>query len=385
MVEQTQDTKFVPSPSLPPPVHHVGVLGWLRRNLFNSPVNSLVTLCLLYGFYLVIPELYHWFIGNALFSAPENYEAGRLGVGAACREIDGACWLMLSENWRFMLFGSYPPSERWRSAAASILLLVTVAFSCHPSVWKKWLFLVWIIVTCVFFKLLSGGSFLFFETGLEPVKTSKWGGLPITLMLGVYSLIFAFPLGVLLALGRRSEMPFVRYVSVGYIELIRGVPLITILFMASNMLPLFFPEGEKMANVYRAMIGMILFAAAYIAEIIRGGLQSLSKGQYEAADSLGLSYYQKMRFIILPQALMVVIPPMANTVIAFFKDTSLVLIISVYDLMNTTKTAVIRDPVWSPYYKEAYIFVGVIFFSITFSISKYSQWLEFKLQQSRKH
>lgn len=385
MTETTSKTKFTPSPALPPPLTEVGFYGWCRKNLFNTPVNSVLTVVLLVGIAKLILVLFNWLFLDSMLFVPADFTPGRLGVAEACRSVEGACWLMITENWRFILFGSYDVEERWRPALASIILILAVGFSCHPSTWKKWLLFFWIVVTYVFIKLIAGGTVLGIDIGLSPVAPNKWGGLPVTLMLGVYGLIFAFPVGVLLALGRRSDMVFVRMFSVGYIELIRGVPLITILFMASNMLPLFFPDGDKLANVYRALIGMTLFIAAYIAEIIRGGLQSLSKGQYEAADALGLSYYQKIRFIILPQALTVVIPPMANTVIAYFKDTSLVLIISVYDLMNTTKVTIIRDPAWSAYFREAYIFVGLIFFSITFTTSKYSQWLEYKLQASRKH
>ncbi|MGQ9372212.1 amino acid ABC transporter permease, partial [Azospirillum sp. ST 5-10] len=214
--------------------------------------------------------------------------------------------------------------------------------------------------------LMWGGVF-----GLSYVENAYWGGLPLTLILSVIGLAVAFPVSILLALGRRSDLPAVKAVCVAYIELIRGVPLISLLFMASVMFPLFLPTGVNIDKLLRAQIAFILFAAAYMAEAIRGGLQAIPKGQYEAADSLGLGYWQKMGKIILPQALAISIPPLVNTFISSFKDTSLVIIIGLYDLLGTAKAA-LTDPAWRGYYREAYLFIGLIYWCFCFFMSKYS-------------
>jgi general L-amino acid transport system permease protein len=219
--------------------------------------------------------------------------------------------------------------------------------------------------------------------GLRYVENTSWGGLPLTLILATVGIAFAFPFGLILALGRRSKMPAIKTLCIMYIELIRGVPLISMLFMASVMLPLFLPEGFTIDKLLRAQIAIIMFAAAYIAEVVRGGLQAIPKGQFEGADSLGLSYWQKMGFIILPQALKVVIPPMVSLFIAVFKDTSLVVIIGIYDLMQSTKVA-LTDPLWRGFSIEAYIFVSAIYFVFCYSMSKYSRGLEDRLATGHK-
>jgi general L-amino acid transport system permease protein len=219
--------------------------------------------------------------------------------------------------------------------------------------------------------------------GMPYVPTENWGGLPLTLILSVTACVFGFPLGVLLALGRRSRLPAIRSVCVAYIELIRGVPLITVLFMASVMFPLFMPPGVNFDKLLRAQIALILFSAAYLAEVVRGGLQAVPKGQYEAADSLGLNYLQKTAFIVLPQALRIVIPALVNTFIGTFKDTSLVIIIGVFDLLNAAKTA-LQDPPWRGSYWEVYLFIAAIYFAFCFFMSRYSQNLEARLQQGHR-
>jgi general L-amino acid transport system permease protein len=211
--------------------------------------------------------------------------------------------------------------------------------------------------------------------GLSFVSQDRWGGLPVTLILATFGLAFGFPLGILVALGRRSKLPAIRSLSVLYVELIRGVPLVSLLFMASVMFPLFMPAGFNIDKLLRAQIAIILFAGAYLAEVIRGGLQAVPSGQYEAADALGLSYWRKNRLIVLPQAIRHVIPPLVNTFIAFFKDTSLVLIIGIFDLLTTAKTAII-DPAWQQFSVEVYIFVAAIYFVFCFAMSRYSRSLE---------
>ena len=225
--------------------------------------------------------------------------------------------------------------------------------------------------------LMAGGVF-----GLEPVENRLWGGLPLTLILAVAGLTAAFPLAVLLALGRRSDLPLIRALCVAYIELIRGVPLVSLLFMAAVMLPLFLPAGVTIDKLLRAQIAFILFAAAYLAEVVRGGLQAIPRGQYEAADALGLTYWQKMRWIILPQALTITIPPLVSTFISFLKDTSLVIVIGLFDLLGTARAA-IADPNWHGFYRESYLFVALIYWGLCFFLSRYSQWLERHLSRGR--
>jgi general L-amino acid transport system permease protein len=221
---------------------------------------------------------------------------------------------------------------------------------------------------------MKGGIF-----GLPSVETTQWGGLPLTLTLSVFGLTAAYPLGIILALGRRSKMPAIKTLSVFYIELIRGVPLISMLFMASVVLPLFLPEGVTINKIIRAMVAIILFTAAYIAEVVRGGLQAIPRGQYEAADSIGLSYYLTMRLVILPQALKIVIPPSVQQLISAFKDTSLVVIIALFDLLRTTQT-ILSDPKWMGFSAEAYIFIALIYFLCCFFMSNYSRRLERELE-----
>jgi general L-amino acid transport system permease protein len=228
----------------------------------------------------------------------------------------------------------------------------------------------WLVLLAGLGLLLHGGVL-----GLMSVRTELWGGLPLTILLSVVGIGLSLPLAVLLALGRRSHMPLIRAVSVGYIELVRGVPLISILFMASVMFPLFLPEGVTIDKLLRAQVGIILFSAAYLAEVVRGGLQAIPAGQYEAADALGLGYWRKMRLVILPQALKLVIPPMVNSFIATFKDTSLVIIIGLYDLLGATRTAT-NDPVWRAFTTEGYLFVAAIFFVFCSFMSRYSRRLE---------
>jgi general L-amino acid transport system permease protein len=244
--------------------------------------------------------------------------------------------------------------------------------------WNGNLVWIWIGGLTLIGILMWGGIF-----GMRFVEQERWGGLPITLILATFGIALAFPLSIVMALGRRSHMPAVKVICVTYIELIRGVPLISLLFMASVMFPLFLPEGLTIDKLLRAQVAIILFAAAYLAEVIRGGLQAIPKGQYEAADSLGLAFWQKTSFIILPQALRMVIPPLVNTFIGMFKDTSLVLIIGIFDLLNSAKTAV-NEPAWRGFGLEAYVFVGVIYFLFCFAMSKYSQDLEAELSRGHK-
>lgn len=347
----------------PRPIGAGGPVHWAKKNLFNNWYNAVITLVALYFVIDASFAIVNWaFIQSVWTGEPQ-----------ACAAAAGACWAAVNEKLRFILFGTYTFEEQWRPALAMAILFGVGFVSCFQRFWGRWLLALWGASLIVMYYLMAGGVF-----GLAYVPTTNWGGLPLTLGLAVVAIIFSFPLGILLALGRRSNMPIVKTMSVGYIELVRGVPLITVLFMASVLFPLFMPEGVTFDKLLRAQVGFILFSAAYMAEIVRGGLQAIPRGQYEAADSLGLGYWQKMRFIILPQALRLVIPPMVNNFISIFKDTALVLVIGIYDLLNSAKTAM-NDPLWRAYYIEAYIFAAVIYFVICYFISQYSQRLEKQL------
>ena len=271
------------------------------------------------------------------------------------------------------MFGFYPYEEQWRPAIAIVMLVSLLIFSQYRRNWKKYLFYIWIGGLVIMGVLMKGGIL-----GLTPVDTTQWGGLPLTLLLSVFGLTAAYPLGIVLALGRQSRLPAIRSLCVVYIELIRGVPLISLLFMSSVVFPLFLPEGVSLNAILRAQVAIILFTAAYIAEVVRGGLQGMSKGQYEAAEAIGLNYVQTMRLIILPQALKIVIPPSVSILISAFKDTSLVVIIALYDLLKTTQS-ILGDPRWMGFSAEAYLFVAMIYFICCFYMSNFSRKLEREL------
>jgi general L-amino acid transport system permease protein len=346
-----------------PPVTRVGVLGWVRANLFSSVFNSFLTVVTIYFLWKIVPGLIRWAFIDSSWTT----------TGAGCRAAGGACWSVVTKNLRFIIFGFFPYEWQWRPLLAMIILFALLFVSRNRGYWNKWLGYSWLIGLFVMGLLLKGGLF-----GLPPVESTKWSGLPLTLLLSVFGLTAAYPLGVLLALGRQSRMPAIKALSVVYIETIRGVPLISLLFMSSVMFPLFLPEGITINNILRAQVAIILFTAAYIAEVVRGGLQAISRGQYEAAESLGLNYYQKMRLIILPQALKIVIPPSVGILISAFKDTSLVVIIGLFDLLKTTQST-LSDPRWMGFSVEAYIFIALIYFTGCFSMSSYSRRLEREL------
>jgi general L-amino acid transport system permease protein len=374
MSDITLDTVKVPEATpRTPPASQIGLQAWLRANLFSSWLNSAVTLVVAYFIIRWAFGFVEWGIVNAVWSVPNNQTQ-------ACRDMRGigACWAVITEKHRFILFGTYPYEEHWRPALCVLLFVGLYIVSAMRRFWRKELALVWVGVLTLIGVLMWGGIL-----GLPYVPQERWGGLVITLILATFGLAFAFPLAILVALGRRSKLPAIKALCVLYVELIRGVPLISLLFMASVMFPLFLPEGMNVDKLLRAQIAIILFAGAYLAEVIRGGLQALSKGQYEAADALGLSYWQKTGFIILPQALRLVIPPLVNTFIGFFKDTSLVLIIGIFDLLTAGKTAII-EPAWQGFGIEVYLTVGAIYFVFCFAMSKYSQGLEAELNRHRR-
>ena len=355
-----------------PPAATMGVIGWMRKNLFRSWLNSLMTLLAIYVLISTIPGLFQWAFIDAIWgdNPPE-----------VCKNMPGACWSFINEKYRLILFGVYPYEEQWRPLVAMIIFLTLIFGSCIKPLWVlgKWIMAIWAVGLVMVGILMWGGVL-----GMEYVDQSQWGGLPLTLFLATFGAVLSFPLAILLALGRRSDMPAIKTICVVYIELIRGVPLISILFMASVMFPLFLPTGVSIDKLLRAVVGLILFSAAYGAEIVRGGLQAIPRGQYEAADAMGLTYWQKMGKVILPQALRITIPPMVNGFIGGFKDTSLVLIIGLFDLLYATRLA-FQDISWRPYYIEGYVFCALIYFCFCFFMSRYSQWLERYLAKGQNY
>lgn len=347
-----------------PPLTDVGVIGWMKNHLFNGIINSIATILILLLAIKFVPQFIQWaFIDSVWFTS-----------GQECHQAKGACWSVVTQNIRFNIFGYYPYDQQWRPLLAMIMLVSMLIYSRDWKKWSKSLGYVWLVALFIMGVLMKGGLF-----GLVSVESTKWSGLPLTLLLSFFGILASYPLGVVLALGRQSQMPVIKAFCVVYIELIRGVPLITMLFMSSVMFPLFLPEGVTIDKVLRAQVAIILFTAAYIAEVVRGGLQAIDKGQYEAAESMGLNYWQKMRLIILPQALKIVIPPSVGVLISAFKDTSLVVIIALYDILNTTKS-ILNVPEWTGFSTEAYLFVALIYYLCCFSMSQYSRNMEKELE-----
>ncbi|MBC7728795.1 MAG: amino acid ABC transporter permease [Microbacteriaceae bacterium] len=361
---------FVPIEPRPAPVNTEGLLPWVRKNLFGNLPSALVTVLLLVLAAWLLPKLISWAILKAVVVANADQCQAARGVGA--------CWGVITEKYRLIIFGRYPFDQQWRALLATTGLVALLVASCMRNFWKPWLVLLWMVVLALCFTLMKGGVM-----GLSPVETDRWGGLPLTIMLATLSIVFAFPLSVAVALGRRSKMPAIKTICVVYVELIRGVPLISVLFMASFMFPLFMPPGTQIDVLLRVLVGITLFAAAYMAEIVRGGLQAIPKGQHEAADTLGLGYWQVQRKIVLPQALALVVPGIMNNFISIFKDTSLVTIVSLYELTGAMGLALNSDSDWRPFKIEAYLFIAAIYFAFCFTMSRYSLWIEQRLSLSK--
>jgi general L-amino acid transport system permease protein len=342
-----------------------GAIRWLRANLFSSLQSSVISLVLIVLVAKACVSFAQWGVWNAIWTVAGNQTG-------ACRAIRGlgACWAVIPEKYRFILFGTYPFDQHWRPALAVLTFVALFVVSSRPRWWRRELLALWGAALVVIGVLMWGGVF-----GLSSVPQDRWGGLPVTLMLATSGLVFGFPLGIVVALGRRSKLPAIRSLCVLYVELIRGVPLISLLFMSSVMFPLFLPDGVNIDKLLRAQSAFVLYAGAYLAEVVRGGLQAVPSGQQEAADALGLSYWQTNGLIILPQAIRHVIPSLVNTFLAFFKDTSLVLIIGIFDLLTTAKTAIV-DPSWQSFSVEVYLFVALIYFVFSFAMSRYSRRLE---------
>ena len=333
----------------------------LVKRLFGSPLNAILTVLVIWALWSAAAPLVKWAILDAVLLPVEP---------AACRDAQGACWSFVVAKSGQILFGIYPIEERWRPMLVSAALLILLGYSLRPAAWRPRLAAIWALVLPTTLILMFGGF-----AGLSYVATTMWGGLPVTLLLTVTAIGGAFPLSVLLALGRRSDLPAIRILSTLFIELTRALPLLSILFIASILLPLLVPEWLLPDKFFRAMVALLLFAAAYLAEVVRGGLQAVPAGQTEAADALGLGYWKTQRHVILTQALAVVIPSLTNTVIVMIKNTSLVLVVGLFDLISSGKAA-LADPEWSSPAMETYLFIAAIYFGLCFGFGRFAAALE---------
>lgn len=371
MADNTREYEVGHHPDFPPPASTVGFQGWLRANLFSSPANTFFTLFAIYLIYVIFPPTLNWLIFDAAWLGTDN---------SVCKNADGgpiaaACWPFVVAWFKPFMFGFYPEEELWRIKATYWIFGIGLLALIIPRVpFKKWTALFMLIpfpIICYY--LYVGGSF-----GLEVVETPKWGGLFLTLVIAITGIVASLPIGILLALGRRSNMPVVKAVCVAFIELWRGVPLISVLFMSSVMFPLFMPEGVNFDKLVRALVGVTLFSAAYMAEVVRGGLQAIPKGQYEGAQALGLNFSKMMFFIVMPQALKMVIPGIVNTFIGLFKDTTLVSVIGLFDFLGMIQAGSTNQD-WLGYLTTGFAFAALIYWIFCFGMSQYSQFLERKL------
>ncbi len=359
-----------------PPASTVGFVGWVRSNFFSSAIDIVLSLIFLYFGIRLVLLLFEWGVTSAVFIGSSRED---------CLDTSGACWAYIFAKFKLLIYGFYPVELRWRvdiTGAVGLVMIIALAliYSYGTKFLKQHftsLFIIFVFVVYPIFAfiLLHGGSF-----GFVKVETEYWGGLLVTLVIAYIGIFASMPIGVVLALGRRSEKVLVRLVSIIFIEFWRGVPLITVLFMASNMLQYFLPKDVEFDKLLRVLIGVMLFSAAYIAEVVRGGLQAIPKGQYEASQSLGMNFFKMMVFIIMPQALKLVIPGIVNSFIALFKDTTLVLIVGLYDFLGMIQST-FSDPKWSVPQQSitAYAFAAIVYWMFCYSMSRYSMYLEEKL------
>ncbi|OAP34470.1 amino acid ABC transporter permease [Sinorhizobium glycinis] len=367
----------------PAPALESGVISWLRKNLFATPKDTALTIISLLILAWLVPPAIQWLFIDAAWTGGGRGVCATISQGGSQPEgWSGACWAFVNAKFDQFVYGRYPLEERWRPAIVGILFVLFLVPMLIPKVPYKGLnaILLFIALPIIATILLPGGWF-----GIIYVETALWGGLMVTLALSFVGIAVSLPLGILLALGRRSDMPVIKMLCTVFIEMVRGVPLITVLFMASVMLPLFLPQGVTFDKFLRALIGVSLFASAYMAEVVRGGLQAIPKGQYEGADSLGLSYWQKMGLIVLPQALKLVIPGIVNTFIGLFKDTSLVSIIGMFDLLGIVRLN-FTDTNWATAVTPltGLIFAGFVFWLFCFGMSRYSGFMERLLDKSQR-
>ena len=360
-----------------------GPIAWVRKNLIGSVGDVILTVLAIALVVMIVPPIINWAFINAQWVGPDRTVCATAAQGGIQPDgWSGACWAFVNAKFGQLMLGRYPIEERWRPILVAILFVALLVPLLIPRVPRKGLnaILLFLVLPIVAFVLLVGGMF-----GLPHVETQLWGGLLVTLSLSFVGIAVSLPMGIVLALGRRSKMPIVKTLCVIFIEFVRGIPLITVLFFASVMLPLFLPAGVSFDKYLRALIGVSLFAAAYMAEVIRGGLQAIPKGQYEGADSLGLGYWQKMTLIVLPQALKLVIPGIVNTFIGMFKDTSLVIIISMFDLLGVVKQN-FADANWATPQtaRSGLIFAAFVFWLFCFGMSRYSMYTERRLDTGHK-
>ncbi len=374
--DQAAYLRAAPAPAEPPPALAQGPVAWARKNLFSSPASALLTLAAVAFLVWVVPGLVRFLVTDAVWHA-DNGEVCRANQG-------GACWPFIWAKASFFWYGPYPEAEHWRVNAVEIVgagLIVWLLWQGAPrrNVAALLFFVAFPVLS---FVLLRGSEWL----DLPVVTTDLWGGILVTLLVSLVGIVFSLPLGVLLALGRRSKLPIVNAICTGFIEIVRGVPFIIVLFMANFMLPLFLPEGWTPDRLLRPLVGTALFAAAYMAEVVRGGMQAMPKGQYEGAASVGLGYWKTMRLIILPQALALVIPGIVSNFISLFKDTTLVAIVGIFDFLRTIETAY-NDPNWtSPTTSATGLITAAAFYWVfCFGMSRYSQGVERRLRAGRRH
>ncbi len=365
------------APSLAPPFASTGWIGWARANLFGTPFNAVMTVLVVLFFAWAVPPLVRFLLIDAVWSGTDREAC----LETAARPEVGACWAFVREHAAYFTYGSYPIDGRWRVDVFFVMLAFGVGWLLWLDAPRRGLGALYFfgIFPIVSFFLLYGLPPL----GLEIVDTSRWGGMLITLVVAVVGIVASLPIGIVLALGRRSHMPAVKIFSVFFIEVVRGVPLITVLFMASVMLPLFLPPGWPPDKLVRALVGVALFSAAYMAEVVRAGLQAIPKGQWEASSALGLGYWQALRFVVLPQALRITIPNILNSCVALFKDTTLVFFVGIFDFVRTIETAR-DDPTWATPVTSAtgYAFAALVYFICCYSMSRYATGIEHRLARS---
>jgi len=345
------------------------ILDSLNKNINLNWFNGILTLLVIFVLIKMMPGLLNWIFFEANFSGTSKEEC----TGS------GACWVFINVWFERLMYGLYPNEQIWRINVAFIALIFTVgaAFFVPPKNKKYIIIFLLFVFPFILISLLSGGNF-----ALEKVPTNEWGGLSLTFIISIFAILFCFPIGMFLALGRRSSAPVIRYSSIGFIEFWRGVPLITVLFMASVMFPMFLPDGTFLDKLIRVVIAITLFEAAYMAEVIRGGLQALPRGQYDAGKSLGMSYWKLHLLVILPQALKLIIPGIANTFLALVKDTPLILVVGLLELVGMIDMAK-TNPDWLGFAAEGYVFAGLVFWIICYAMSRYSQSLERKYKTDR--
>lgn len=364
---------------LPPPVLQSGPIGWARENLFSTPLNIALTVLCLLLIYFTIPPVIDYMLVNAVWTGADREAC----IVTPLRPEVGACWAFVRERLNYFIYGFYPIEERWRVDIFFAMLAVGIFWLLSLRAPRRDIGAIYffIVMPVCSFILLSGWELI----GLPTVETSYWGGVLVTIVVAAVGIVVSLPIGILLALGRRSTMPAVRLFSVIVIEFVRGVPLITVLFMASVMLPLFVPDAWSPDKLLRALVGVALFTSAYMAEVVRAGLQAIPKGQYEGAMAVGLGYWQMMRLIILPQALRITIPNIVNSYIALFKDTTLVFIVGIFDLLRTIEAARI-DPKWAAPTTSTtgYAFAAIFYFICCYAMSRYARNMEARLATGHK-